>query len=153
MAAESKDPLASWADLALTIGLGEATQVLEQRSFEEDGEDHGYREERREQGRHYRIVGVGVGHQGAHQREEDDDLRHLCKEVVLIFHVRSADAVGAIRQEADDEPEYELGRRRREEDGQPDEQDLAHAFEDLEPVHAELVASGQLAQRRRQLIT
>ena len=80
----------------MNTSLGEATQVLKQRRFEEDGEDHGYGKERWEQGRHYRIVGVGVGHQRADQREEDDDLRNLCKEVILIFNVGSADAVGAI---------------------------------------------------------
>ena len=80
----------------MNTSLGEATQVLKQRRFEEDDEDHGYGEERWEQDGHYRIVGVGVGHQRADQRQEDDDLRDLCKEVVLIFNVGSADAVGAI---------------------------------------------------------
>ena len=150
VSASGKDKLANTA----ILGFGELTQVHEQRRFEDKGEDHGHGEERWEQDLHHRILGERVGHHRADQREEDDDLGHLRKEVVVISDVRRVDAKGAIAEEADDQSEDELRRRpRREEDGKPDEGDLAQAFKDLEPVRAELVVSGQLAQRRRQPAT
>ena len=46
-----------------------------------------------------------------------------------------------------------LGRgSRREEDGDACEEDLAAALKDLKPVHAQLVAGGELAQRGGQLV-
>eukprot|EP00966_Prymnesium_polylepis_P261596 6042614-Prymnesium_polylepis.1 len=58
------------------------------------------------------------------------------------------------REKADDKAEDQLPRRAgREKDGQAHERNLAAALEDLEPIAAKLVASGQLLQHGGQLCT
>lgn len=67
---------------------------------------------------------------------------------------RATDHIGAKSCKADDKATSQLLRRLRlEEDGQEDEQNLAHALEDLKPVGAHLVTVGQLLESAGQRTT
>lgn len=74
-------------------------------------------------------------------------LAHDSQDVVRAVRVRLDRREGAIREEAEDQAKDQLAwRSRADEHRHTDEGDLARALEDLEPIGADLIPSGELAQ-------
>mmetsp|Transcript_64007 Transcript_64007/g.191040 ORF Transcript_64007/g.191040 Transcript_64007/m.191040 type:complete len:218 (-) Transcript_64007:1495-2148(-) len=141
-------------DVSFIVRLRELFHLVEQLDFKEHHQGDGHSQEQRQQGAHHRIVRISIGHDRRDEREEDGELGHRSKHVVGRVLVRRKRAVHAGREKADDKAEDQLPRRAgREKDGQAHERNLAAALEDLEPIAAKLVASGQLLQHGGQLCT